>query len=142
MIARRAARAVGAAIGLAALTGAAWAQTAENLPVSRSTEAGAATVIGFGRHWNTAPCVPQRTAIVITQPPAHGTVRVVEERTDVPKTTLRTGDTGYCTGMLLFGKKIVYQPAPGFVGTDTVSYESVGPDGQRAPYTVTVTVTD
>ncbi len=99
------------------------------------------TVIAYGRHWNPAPCVPQRTSIVITQPPAHGTVQILEERADVPWTTPRTGGTGYCRGMLLFAKKIVYRSEPGFEGTDTLSYESIGPDGRRAPYTVTIAVT-
>ncbi len=130
-----------AAIGMVALTGLAHAQTLETQPVSRATEAGATTVIGVGRHWNTSPCVPQRTAIVITQAPIHGNVRVVEVMTQVPRTTPRGGSTGYCAGMVLYGKKIIYQPTPGFEGTDTMSYESIGPNGRSAPYTVTISVT-
>lgn len=133
--------AIFAALGLSALVGVAQAQTLGMVPVSRSTETGAATVIGVGRHWNTSPCVPQRTAIVITQPPVHGNLRIVDVMTQVPQTTPRGVNTGYCAGMVLFGKKIIYQPAPGFEGTDTMSYESVGPDGRSAPYTVTVSVT-
>jgi hypothetical protein len=110
------------------------------LPLAGSVETGTAATIAYGRHWNTAPCVPERTTIAITQPPAHGTLRVIEERTDVPPATLRTGDTGYCAGMLLFGQKIIYESKPGFAGTDTLSYESIGPDGQRLPYIVTLEV--
>ncbi len=124
-----------------ALAGAAHGQTLDTLPLSGSVESGADTVIAYGRHWNPAPCVPQRTSIVITQPPAHGTVQILEERADVPWTTPRTGGTGYCRGMLLFAKKIIYRSEPGFEGTDTLSYESIGPNGRRAPYTVTIAVT-
>jgi hypothetical protein len=130
-----------AAIGVLVLSGIAQAQSLEPLSLSGSVEAGVETVVARGRHWNTAPCVPLRTTIAITQPPAHGTIRVVEERADVPWTTPRTGGTGYCRGMLLFAEKIFYRSEPGFEGTDTLSYESIGPNGQRAPYTVTITVT-
>lgn len=135
------ARLILAAIGLSALNGLAHAQTLATQPVSRSTEVGGTAVIGIGRHWNTAPCMPQRTAIVVTQAPIHGNVRVVDVMTQVPQTTPRGASTGYCAGMVLYGKKIIYQPTPGFEGTDTMSYESVGPNGRSAPYTVTISVT-
>lgn len=134
-------RAILAAIGMAALTGVAQAQTMPPLVTFGAAESGVETVVAVGRHWNTKPCVPQGTAIAITQPPEHGTVRIVNQRTDVPKSTLRTGSTGYCAGMLLFAKNILYRSEPRFAGTDTLSYESVGPNGQRLPYTVTITVT-
>jgi hypothetical protein len=130
-----------AAIGWLALSGIAQAQSLETLSQSGSVESGVETVLAHGRHWNTAPCVPLRTTLAITQPPTHGTIRVVDEITAVPKATQRAGSTGYCAGMLLYGKKILYRSEPGFNGPDTLSYESIGPNGERAPYTVTITVT-
>jgi hypothetical protein len=130
-----------ATVGLFALSGIAQAQPLERMSLYRSVDSGVETVLARGLHWHTKPCVPARTAIAITQQPAHGTVRIVNEVAAVPKTTLRVRNTGYCAGMLLHGKKILYRSEPGFEGTDTMSYESIGSNGQRAPYTVTITVT-
>jgi len=132
---------VAVAIGWFALSGIAQAQSLETLHQSGAVESGVETVLAHGRHWNTAPCIPLRTTVAIVKPPAHGTVRIVNEITAVPKTTLRGGSTGYCAGMLLYGKKILYRSEPGFEGPDTLSYESIGPNGQHAPYTVTIMVT-
>jgi hypothetical protein len=131
-------RPVAVAIGWFALSGIAQAQSLETLHQSGAVESGVETVLAHGRHWNTAPCIPLRTTVAIVKPPAP--VRIVDEIAAVPKTTLRGGSTGYCAGMLLYGKKILYQSEPGFEGPDTLSYESIGPNGLHAPYTVTIMV--
>jgi hypothetical protein len=70
---------IAAAIGWFALSGIAQAQSLETLHQSGAVESGVETVFAHGRHWNTAPCIPLRTTVAIVKPPAHGTVRIVDE---------------------------------------------------------------
>jgi hypothetical protein len=57
----------------------------------------------------------------------------------IPASTPAMGDTGQCAGKTVKSKKIMYRSAPGYRGSDTVSYDSEG-GGLVIHTTITVTV--
>jgi hypothetical protein len=88
--------------------------------------------------WDSA-CHPLGVTVTVTQRPAHGTVSVVAGL-NTANPNPRFGSPGPCGGTLIMGKRVVYQSAPGFHGTDYVVYHYVSERGHRAEAHVNITV--
>ena len=127
---------MGFAVALAVTTAALAAEKTMNL--SRNAKSGADSLLAYAGRWD-GNCNALPIKITFTRQPANGTAWSVEADRVIPTSTPASGDTGQCAGKTVASKKIMYRSAPGFRGSDTVSYDSEG-GGTIIHTTIAVTV--
>jgi hypothetical protein len=127
---------VGLTAALAAAGGAVAAEKTMNL--ARNAKSGLDSLLAYSGRWD-RNCSALPVKITFTRQPANGTAWSVEADRAIPTSTPASGDTGKCAGKIVASKKIMYRSAPGFRGSDTVSYDSDG-NGTIIHTTITVTV--
>jgi len=120
-----------------AVTGAAVAAE-KTMNLSRKAKSGVDSLLAFSSRWD-RDCKELPLKITFTQQPANGTAWSVEADEVIPVSTPASGSTGKCAGKTIKSKKIVYRSAPGFRGSDTISYDSEGA-GTIIHTTISVTV--
>ena len=113
----------GFAAVLAATSGALAAEQTLNL--SRNAKSGLDSLLAYAGRWD-RNCNPLPIKITFKRQPANGMAWSVEADRVIPTSTPASGDTGQCAGKTIPSKKIMYRSAPGFRGSDTVSYDSEG----------------
>jgi hypothetical protein len=106
--------------------------------VARTVDSGADLVLSRPTFWNSA-CNARGVTVIVTQPPANGTVSVTEGL-NTANVNPKFGTAGHCGGMQIMGKQVVYRSRPGFHGTDVVVYEYISDWGERAGATVIIAV--
>ena len=126
--------------GLAAVLAAASGASAEEktLNLSRNAKSGIDSLLAYAGRWD-RNCNELPIKINFTRQPTQGMAWSVEADRVIPTSTPAMGDTGKCAGKSVKSKKIMYRSAPGFRGSDTVSYESEG-GGTIIRTTIAVTV--
>lgn len=97
---------------------------AQQVKLAREVQSGVKTGIAHERSWNRATCVARKVEVIVTRMPAHGSLTLVDDMSQIPATVPRIGSTGPCAGRSVSGKRIEYQSAPGFVGEDHVSWRA------------------
>jgi hypothetical protein len=105
---------------------------------ARTVDSGADLVLSRPTFWNRT-CNARSFNVIVTQPPANGTVSVTEGL-NTANASPKFGTAGRCGGMQIMGKQVVYRSRPGFYGTDVVAYEYISDRGERAGATVIITV--
>jgi hypothetical protein len=118
------------AVGALAFAGEAFAAH----QLVRSVPRGKATVIAYN-WWFTAGCVPApRPRVNIVAPPSFGSIRVLNGAGVVNEAN------NACFGKRSNSVGLVYQPRPGFVGSDAFEVEWQFPDGssRRSRYSFPV----
>ena len=127
-------------IALAAALAASSAAVAaeKTLNLSRNAKSGVDSLLAYAGHWD-RNCNALPVKITFTRQPANGTAWSVEADRVIPTSTPASGDTGQCAGKTIPSKKIMYRSAPGFRGSDSVSYDSEG-GGTVIRTTIAVTV--
>jgi hypothetical protein len=106
--------------------------------VERTVDSGLDFVLGRPTFWNGA-CNARGVTVTVTQPPAGGTVSIMEGLNTAPGNPT-FGTAGRCAGMQIMGKRVVYRSRPGFHGSDVLAYEYISDLGERATTTVIITV--
>ena len=126
--------------GLAAVLAAASGTSAEEktMNLSRNAKSGVDSLVAYAGRWD-RNCNELPIKINFTRQPTQGMAWSVEADRVIPATTPAMGDTGQCAGKTVKSKKIMYRSAPGFRGSDTVSYDSEG-GGTIIHTTIAVTV--
>jgi hypothetical protein len=126
--------------GLAAVLAAASGTSAEEkaMNLSRNAKSGVDSLLAYAGRWD-RNCNELPIKINFTRQPAQGMAWSVEADSVIPASTPAMGDTGQCAGKTVKSKKIMYRSAPGFRGSDTVSYDSEG-GGTINHTTIAVTV--
>jgi hypothetical protein len=127
---------LGCAAALAIASGALAAEKSMNL--SRNAKSGVDSLLAYSGRWD-RDCNSLPLKITFTRQPANGTAWSVEADEVLPASTPGSGNTGQCAGKTIKSKKIMYRSAPGFRGSDTVSYDSEGA-GTIIHTTIAVTV--
>jgi hypothetical protein len=121
---KRAILAIAASVAaLAAVTAALAAERSMNL--NRTAKSGVDSLLAHSNRWD-RNCNSLPVTITITRNPANGTVSVADGDEVLPASTPGSGATHRCAGKTIAGKKIMYRSNPGFRGSDTVGYDSVG----------------
>jgi hypothetical protein len=125
--------------GLAAAVAASGASAEEKtMNLSRNAKSGVDSLLAYAGRWD-RNCQERPIKINFTRQPTQGMAWSVEDDRVIPKSTPAMGDTGQCAGKTVKSKKIMYRSAPGYRGSDTVSYDSEG-GGLVIHTTITVTV--
>jgi hypothetical protein len=114
-------------VTFAALSLAATAASGET--IERTVPAGKGGVIGalFGLENQNCTAYRVHNAAVSPQP-AHGVAAIVEQAAPLPK------DYAQCAGKMVKVQWLVYRPAKGFTGTDTVSVSYTLPTNTGEQY--------
>jgi|SRR5580700_6718854 hypothetical protein len=112
---------------------------ANELKLTSTVTSGVQSVVAYSRLWD-QDCHPLPVYVAITNAPTNGVASVKAGLSTLPESTPRSGSTGKCAGAIMIGRQVMYRSNPGFHGLDTVSYEEIGANGNRAPTTITVTV--
>jgi hypothetical protein len=107
----------------------------KDLQLTRSAVSGVDSGLAYAGRWD-GNCQALPGWVIITRPPANGVVAVVRADELIPASTPASGDTGQCAGKTVASNKIMYRSNPGFHGTDTMAYFSLG-----GSLVVTTTVT-
>jgi hypothetical protein len=102
----------------------AWAEE-KTMNLSRNAKSGVDSLLAYAGRWD-RDCKELPIKINFTRNPAQGMAWSVEDDRTIPSSTPAMGDTGKCAGKIIKSKKIMYRSAPGFRGSDTVSYDSEG----------------
>jgi hypothetical protein len=126
--------------GLAAALAAASGTSAEEktMNLSRNAKTGVDSLLAYAGRWD-RNCHELSIKINFTRQPAQGMAWSVEDDRVIPASTPAMGSTGQCAGKTVKSKKIMYRSAPGFRGSDAVSYDSEG-GGLVIHTTIAVTV--
>jgi hypothetical protein len=126
--------------GLAAALAAASGTSAEEktMNLSRNAKSGVDSLLAYAGRWD-RNCHELPIKINFTRQPTQGMAWSVEDDRVIPTSTPAMGDTGQCAGKTVKSKKIMYRSAPGYRGSDTVSYVSEG-GGLVIHTTITVSV--
>jgi hypothetical protein len=110
----------------------------KTMNLSRNAKSGVDSLLAYAGRWD-SNCQERPIKINFTRQPTQGMAWSVEEDRVIPKSTPAMGDTGQCAGKTVKSKKVMYRSAPGYRGSDTVSYDSEG-GGLVIHTTITVTV--
>jgi hypothetical protein len=110
----------------------------KTMNLSRNAKSSVDSLLAYAGRWD-SNCQERPIKINFTRQPTQGMAWSVEEDRVIPKSTPAMGDTGQCAGKTVKSKKIMYRSAPGYRGSDTVSYDSEG-GGLVIHTTITVTV--
>ena len=121
---------------LVVTSGAVAAEKTMNL--SRNAKSGVDSGLAYSGRWD-RNCNSLPVKITFTRQPTNGTAWSVEADEVLPASTPGSGNSGQCAGKTITSKRIMYRSAPGFRGTETVSYDSDGA-GTVIHTTITVTV--
>jgi TIR domain-containing protein len=97
----------------------------KDIQLTRSAVSGVASGIAFAGRWD-RNCQALPSSVTIVRPPANGAVAVIRADEIIPASTPASGDTGLCSGKTVPANEIMYRSNPGFHGTDTVAYFSLG----------------
>jgi hypothetical protein len=110
----------------------------KTMNLSRNAKSGLDSRLAFSSRWD-RNCNSVPVKITFTREPANGMAWSVEAEEVIPASTPASGNTGKCAGKKIQSKSIMYRSAPGFRGSDTVSYRSEG-NGIIIHTTIAVTV--
>ena len=126
----------GCAAALVMTSGAPAAE--KTMKLSRTVKSGADTTLAYSGRWD-RDCKGLPVTITITRKPANGTISVSDADEVLPASTPGSGNTGHCDGKTISSKMIMYRSNPGFVGDDTIGYDSDG-NGTIIHTTIAITV--
>lgn len=127
-----------AIIGWTAALAVAASAAEKTMDLSRTAKSGVDSRLAYSGRWD-RNCNSLPVKITFTGQPANGTAWSVEADEVIPPSTPASGNTGQCAGKTIQSKRIMYRSAPGFRGSDTVSYDSDG-NGTIIHTTIAVTV--
>jgi hypothetical protein len=108
------------------------------ITVSKTVIAGATVQVSFETSINPDCSVRTLPSVRVLTEPMHGTAVASpgEDFPNFPPTNVRWT----CNKNKAQGMKLVYTPAPGYVGPDYISYEVIWADGQDRTFNIPVTV--
>jgi hypothetical protein len=123
--------------GAALITGCMQVQGPEPTVRQAATAPGTPVVLGNYAFWN-KDCEAQTTTISVSEEPLNGTIEISDGVYEVPE-KVRIGDSGPCVGKLVDSQKVIFRPAVGFTGKDSVSLVVSGHRGSvQDRYAITV----
>lgn len=113
-------------------------QPMQPLVYKKTALAGQSIRLDFAASINPDCTVREVPTVRIVDPPVNGTTQMKEmdDFTAFPAANPRSA----CNKARSRGLEITYTPNPGFLGTDSVSYETIGNDGYDRTIKVAITV--
>ena len=112
---------------------------AGELNLKRSVRPDVMSILAYVRYWD-SNCQSLPANATITKPPANGVASVKAGWSILPDTVTLSGNTGRCAGAVMIGRQIMYRSNPGFRGSDAVTYEMIGPTGNKVTTTIAIAV--
>jgi hypothetical protein len=120
----------------AALLCAATATQGEAATFRKTTQQGRPVTIATHASWDTG-CAGGPSPIAIVSPPQHGALSIAPMNVKIERIDI---GEAHCLGRPITANAVIYTPAPGFRGTDQLSYTATSMSGKVAMHQATVDV--